>query len=183
MKRKKLKRGINISHGIKKRQRQVDTKLVIVLVIVGIFAVLIGVSQFISNEQDGLDLQNQDVRTTTTVLKPLTCEENCKTDAVCMNNCKIAEVNRIVAKEGSNVNDCSKIKDAEAKGICQNNFIFKEASAKSDSAICDKISDQIKRDNCKDNIIIDKALFSRDKSICNQIQNIETRELCKENIR
>ncbi len=155
-----------------------DNKLIIILIIVGIFAILIGIS-FISDINEDKSKETN-VQTTTTILaRPLTCEENCKNDTTCINNCKLGEVNKITTKKNAAFKDCDVINDNLIKETCINNLALKLSSEKLDISYCDNIGDIIKRDNCKTNVIVDKALKNKDSSLCEEISNINVKEMCK----
>ena len=179
MKGKKLKRADN-SGNIKKRYAEVDTKLVIILVIVGIFAVLIGISQLTNNQEEAKEILTV---TTTTIARPLTCEEQCKDNINCINNCKSAEVNKIIIKKDVNAKECDAIEDKKLREICITNLIVKQANLKSDPSYCNNIKDETQRNNCVDNVIFNKALLKKDKTICQQISKLSTKEICEQSIK
>ena len=180
LKGKKLKRA-NEVHYSKKRYQPVDNKLVIILIIVGIFALLIGISFLTNNTQEEKKEISQ--TTTTIIQRPLTCEEGCKSDTTCINNCKVTEINKIVAKKDVNVKECDVIKDSRLKETCIENIILKEASTKLDETYCNNIKDPVKSSNCRDNIILNKAILNKDKTLCNQIIVLTVKDLCIKNIK
>lgn len=158
-----------------------DNKLVIILIIVGIFVLLIGISFLTNNTQEEKKEISQ--TTTTIIQRPLTCEEGCKGNINCINNCKIYDINKITAKKGSTVKECDNIKEENLKEICINSIILNEATSKLDENYCNNIGGPIKVNNCKDNIIYNKAVLKKDKNLCNQIKELFLKEFCGRNVK
>ena len=61
-----------------------SNKFVIILIIVGIFAVLVIIAQLPQKQQAGISSTS-----TTITSRPLTCEEKCNKNQECIDNCKI----------------------------------------------------------------------------------------------
>ncbi|MBS3133856.1 hypothetical protein J4214_01335 [Candidatus Woesearchaeota archaeon] len=184
MERKKLKREASINDNIKSRisrKKRVipveSNKFVIILIIVGIFAVLVIIAQLPQKQQAGISSTS-----TTITSRPLTCEEKCNKNQECIDNCKIFDVNRITTKGNADFTECSSLKDKNSEKICINSLAMKLSSEKLDPSYCDAIDDTVKRENCRINVIFDRAIKNKDKLICEQILNENTKELCKKSI-